>query len=67
MQDRGLLGPLFMKKKVDPLNKLAEEAFWSEFHELDLPEERYVVVDRRTGEVVVNGARLNKHKRRTKV
>lgn len=56
-----------MKKKKNPLNKIADEAFWSEFHEHGYKEERYFVVNTRTGEVIVNSARLTKDKKRVKV
>lgn len=55
-------------KKVDPtLMQAGEEAFWKEFDAGEKPEERYYVVDKRTGDVLVQNARLTKEKKKIKV
>lgn len=55
-------------KKVDPtLMKAGEEAFWDRIEELDKPEERYYVIDKATGEIIVQNARLTRGKRKIKV
>jgi hypothetical protein len=55
-------------KKMDPtLMKAGEEAFWKQFDEADRPEERYYVVDKKTGDILVHNARLTKEKRKIEV
>jgi len=56
-----------MKKKKDPLSVVAEATFWSEFYDRDVRDERYLVYNKLTGEVIVDGARLTRKKRRAKV
>lgn len=48
------------------LDKVAEEVFWSEFNQ-GADEERYIVINTRTGDVLVQNARLTKEKKVTKV
>lgn len=47
--------------------KAGEEAFWKEFDHLDRPEERYYVVDKASGEILVENARLSKDKKKIRV
>ncbi len=55
-------------KKVDPtLMQAGEDVFWKEFEELDRPEERYYVVDKATGQILVENARLTKGKKKVRV
>lgn len=55
-------------RKVDPtLMKAGEEAFWKEFDQLDRPEERYYVVDKASGEIIVHNARLVTEKKKVRV
>lgn len=57
-----------MTNKIDPdLMMAGEKAFWEEFEQLDLPEQRYVVVDTKKNEVVVENVRLIKNKKKVKV
>lgn len=55
-------------KKVDQtLMEAGEEAFWKEFDRGEGEEERYYVVDKSTGDVIVENARLTKKRKRVKV
>lgn len=58
-----------MAKKVDPtLMAAAEKTFWETMDQLDHPaEERYYVVDKRSGDVIVHNARLTKEKKKIEV
>lgn len=47
--------------------KAGEQAFWEEFEQLDQPEQRYVVVDTKKNEVVVENVRLIKGKKKIRV
>ena len=46
------------------LMKMGDRAFWEEFEE---KEERYVVIDKRNGEIIAKDIRLVKAKKRVKV
>ena len=54
-------------KSSNPLDKIAEQVFWDEFNQRRYEEERYIVVNTRTGDVLVKNARLTKEKKVTKV
>ncbi|MFH2019272.1 MAG: hypothetical protein ABII80_01525 [bacterium] len=57
-----------MNKRIDPdLMKAGEQAFWEEFEQLDQPEQRYVVVDTKKNEVVVENVRLIREKKKIRV
>lgn len=57
-----------MKKKNNQLNEAADEMFWDEFHEREYgAEERYLVVNKKTGEVLANWIKLTKEKKKVKV
>jgi len=57
-----------MTGKVDPkLMNAGEEAFWREFDQNESHEERYYVIDKNTGDVIVENARLKKGKKKIKV
>lgn len=58
-----------MKKKIGKeLMEMADEVFWEEFQSLEEQEDqRYAVVDSKTGEVIITGLRLIKEKKKVEV
>lgn len=55
-------------KKTDPgLMKIADQVFWEEFNQRENPGDRYIVVDSKKREVVVQNARLVRETKKVKV
>ncbi|HBD01957.1 TPA: hypothetical protein DCZ17_00360 [Candidatus Collierbacteria bacterium] len=53
---------------IDPaLMEQGEEAFWEEFNKTDKPGDRYVVVDTKKQEVVVENVKLVREMKKIKV
>ncbi|KKU44536.1 MAG: hypothetical protein UX63_C0033G0009 [Microgenomates group bacterium GW2011_GWB1_46_7] len=51
----------------EEFNKQGEEAFWEEFNKTDKPGDRYVVVDTKKQEVVVENVKLVREMKKIKV
>ena len=48
-----------MAQRIDPqLMKVGDSAFWDEFEEKQNPADRYIVVDTKKQEIVVQNAKL---------
>lgn len=69
LRERGKKGGALMKKKIGKeLMEMADEVFWEEFQSLEEQEDqRYAVVDSKTGEVIITGLRLIKEKKKVEV
>lgn len=57
------------QKKMDPqLMQAGEEAFWKKLEELEKSaEERYIVYDKKSGEIIAQNVRLSKEKLKAEV
>ncbi len=56
------------KQKTDPgLMKVGDQVFWDEFNQLDQPADRYVVVDSKNQNIVVQNARLVREIKKVRV
>ena len=54
--------------KIDPgLMRIADEAFWDEFYQIDRAGDRYIVVDSKNQKVVGENLRLVKDKKKVRV
>ncbi len=55
------------KVKIDPiLMEVGDQVFWEEYNQRDYPGERYVVLDTKKQEVVVQNVRLVRDMKRVK-
>lgn len=57
-----------MSGKIDPqLMQTGEMAFWEEFERQEKPADRYIVIDSKNHEVIVENAKLVKDKKKIRV
>lgn len=57
-----------MAQRIDPqLMKVGDGAFWDEFEEKQNPADRYIVVDTKKQEIVVQNAKLVREMKKIRV
>ena len=57
-----------MAQRIDPqLMKIGDNAFWDEFEEKQNPADRYIVVDTKKQEIVVQNAKLVREMKKIRV
>ena len=57
-----------MTDKIDPKTMQAgEKIFWEEFNQLEYPGDRYIVIDSKKNEVIVQNAKLLRDKKKIRV
>lgn len=57
-----------MADMIDPkMMQAGEKAFWEEFYERDNPGDRYIVVDTKQHEIIVQNAKLVRGMKKIKV